>query len=184
VQPRSTRSIALPVAAIAPVVALVALVALLAFIAVACSGVPGASPAASGVAVPSFSLLPAAETSTPAPFETPAAPPDVGLPDSLPPPIPSDAAQAAEELSSFVAAFGEGLQEPDLADPRIAAAGARLCAYLQQHADPSGIVDAVRALAAAEVDLPGYPRELWTDAFELASSHVCTNLTFEAEGQG
>ena len=144
------------------------------------------SPAPTSISVPSVSLIPATETSTPQPFGTAGEVPPIGPPSGVPPPPEAIAAysEPADDLPAFVAAYRTAFQVPELSDQQIADAGARLCTYLQGQADDSGIVDAGRALADAEINEPGYPREVWLVGFELASTNYCREFTFDVEGQG
>ena len=150
---------------------------------------PGASSQASQAAIfaPSVSLIPAAETSTPAPVETPGELPPVGPPSGVPLPPPGvtpDYQQAADDLAAFVAAYRQAFQVPELPEEAIAAAGARVCGYLQRHADASGLVTIANALTEAEINQPGFPREVWLAAFEAAKASYCREFTFDSEGQG
>jgi hypothetical protein len=157
---------------------------------VACDTGSRSSPAATSIAVPSVSLLPAVDLSTPEPAGTPGAVPQIGPPSGPPssvPPPPEGIAgysDTADDLSAFVAAYRTAFQVPELSDQQIAEAGARLCTYLRGQADATGIVDAGRALADAEINEPGYPRAVWQAAFELASTSYCSEFTFDVEGQG
>jgi hypothetical protein len=164
--------------------------ALVALVAVACGTATSSAPTSTAIAIPSLSLIPATETSTPEPAatlgEVPQIGPPSGPPSSVPPPPEGIAgySDTADDLSTFVAAYRTAFQVPELSDQQIAEAGARLCSYLKGQADAAGIVDAGRALTDAEINEPGYPREVWQAAFELASTSYCSEFTFDVEGQG
>jgi hypothetical protein len=137
--------------------------------------------------VPSVSLVPAVETSTPGPVETPGEVPLVGPPSGVPLPPPGvtpDYQQAADDLAAFVDAYRQAFQVPELPEEAIAAAGARVCTYLQRHADTSGRVDIAGALTEAEINQPGFPREVWLTAFEAAIANYCREFSFDSEGLG
>lgn len=133
-----------------------------------------------------MSLNPAVETSTPEPVGTPGELPPVGPPSGVPPPpdVSTSYSGVADDLAAFIAAYRAAFEVAALSDQQVADAGARLCAYLQGQADDSGVVDAERALADAEINEPGYPREVWVLAFEIASTSYCGAFTFDLEGQG
>lgn len=160
---------------------------LLALVAAACGGGALATPEGSAIVVPSVSFVPAQETSTPEPVEAPDELPPIAPPSNVPPPpsLPGpDYAGSPDDLAAFASAYREALQVPDLADEEITAAGARLCSYLQRHAGADGVVDVERALTEAEINEPGYPREAWLVAFELASTFFCSELSFDADDGG
>ena len=166
--------------------AVVSIAAVVALTIAACGTGPGSSPAQTAITVPSMSLIPAAETSTPEPFGTPGELPPIAPPSGVPPPpdVTTGYSGPADDLPGFIAAYRAAFQVPELTDQQVADAGARLCAYLQGQADASGVVDAERALADAEVNEPGYPRDVWVLAFEIASASYCGAFTFDLEGQG
>lgn len=118
--------------------------------------------------------------------ETPGAPPPVGPPSSVPPPpdAPVGYSGSPEDLAAFIGGYRSAFQIPELTDQQIADAGARLCSYLQGQAGPDGVVDAARALADAEMHEPGYPREAWVAAFQVASETYCPAFSFDVEGEG
>lgn len=160
--------------------------AVLALTIAACATGSPSSPAPTGLTLPSMSLNPAVETSTPEPVGTPGELPPVGPPSGVPPPPDASTSYSGspDDLTAFVSAYRAAFQVTELTDQQIADAGARLCSYLQGQADESGVVDAQRALADAEINEPGYPRDVWVMAFDIASASYCGAFTFELEGQG
>lgn len=141
--------------------------------------------------IPSVSLVPARETSTPEPVGIPVDLPPVPPPSGVAPPSSVPAPGAAtdyvgdpDDLAAFVAAYRSAFDVPELTDQQIADAGARLGAYLQRQADATGAVDVRRALIEAEINEPGYPREVWILAFELASADYCDELSFDPDVEG
>lgn len=157
-----------------------------ALVVVACQAGSPATPAPTAIVLPSLSLLPASETSTPEPAATPGEVPPIGPPSNVPPPpeVAVEYAGPPDDLTAFVTAYRSAFQVPELSDQQIADAGARLCTYLQRHATPNGAVDVDRALAEAEIHEPGYPRDAWQRAFQLASADYCGEFSFATEGQG
>jgi hypothetical protein len=160
--------------------------AVVAMTVMACATTSSSSLAPTAIMVPTMSLIPAVETSTPEPAGTPGELPPVGPPSGVPPPpdVSTGYSGPADDLVAFVAAYRAAFQVTELSDQQIQEAGARLCAYLQGQADDNGVVDAERALADAEINEPGYPRDEWVLAFGIASTSYCGAFTFDLEGQG
>ena len=165
---------------------LAGIAALIAVSVIACDAGTRSSPGATSIALPSVSLNPATETSTPEPAGTPGDAPPVGPPSNVPSPpgLTVDYSGPPDDLPAFVAAYRSAFQVPELTEEQIAGAGARLCTYLQRHATANGSVDLARALIEAEINEPGYPREVWELAFELANASYCTEFSVPTEGQG
>lgn len=178
--------------------------ALAAVVLVACSGGLAPSPSAAGpsagTAAPTvppldqLSLTPALVTAEPdvagPPLETPPAGPPEGIPpppEGAPPPPPEVTVEytgPADDLAGFVAAYRQTFAITELSDEVIATAGARLCTYLQRQATPNGSVDLGRAMTEADINEPGYPREVWQLAFELATAHYCGEFSFAPGTEG
>lgn len=158
---------------------LIALMAIVAVVAAACTGGasgPGGDPTARPV--DQLSLPPAQVTTAPAPVESPGAPPSVGTPEGTapaPPEVTIDYTGPADDLPGFIAAYRETFGA-ELSDERIGAAGARLCSYLQRHAGPDGTVPIGTAIGEADLNEPGYPRDVWVAAYELVTTFYCTEL--------
>lgn len=151
-------------------------------------GTPGArTPGPTVVGLDQLSLEPALETADPGPVGTPGELPPIGPPEGVPPPPPEVTVEysgPADDLAGFVAAYREAFMVPELSDEAIGTAGARLCTYLQRQATPDGSVDRDRAVTEAEINEPGYPREAWLQAFEIATSHYCGEFSLAPGTEG
>ena len=153
---------------------------LLGLVALACNA--AVSPTA-GPSVPSvveLSLPPAAQIAPPPSVGPPAELPPFAPPCGPPPPPPAvivDYTNEARDLAGFVAAYRETFGVPNLDAAPIDEAGARLCTYLQRHADANGVVVTERAVTEADINEPGYPRDVWVQAYALASAFYCPEFT-------
>ena len=162
----------------------------------ACSSGPTAStPGTDGAGTPGptivgldqLSLRPAVETAEPDLEEAPLGTPPGGPPEGVAPPPPEVAVEyagPADDLPGFVAAYREAFMVPELTDEAIGTAGARLCTYLGRHATPNGSVDLGRAVTEADINEPGYPREVWQEAFRIATAHYCDEFSFAPGTEG
>ena len=158
---------------------LIVVLAAVAVVAAACAGGtsgPGGNPTVPGV--DQLSLPPAQVTTEPVPVESPGAPPSVGTPEGTapaPPEVTVDYTGPADDLAGFIAAYRETFGA-DIPDDEIGAAGARLCTYLQRHAGADGTVPIGTAIGEADLNEPGYPRDVWVAAYELVTTYYCTEL--------
>lgn len=122
-----------------------------------------------------------------APPQTPPPAPPVGPPEGVPPPPPEltlDYAGPPDDLGGFVAAYRAAFGLTEGPDEAVESAGSRLCAYLQRQATPNGSVDLERAVTEADINEPGYPREVWQQAFEIATAHFCGEFSFAPGTEG
>lgn len=162
-------------------------------------GTPGAATPGTGtgsaaptlVPLDQLSLTPAIETPDPAlvrtPDQTPPPAPPAGPPEGVPPPPPEvtlDYTGPADDLAGFIAAYRQAFGIPEAPDEAIAGAGARLCTYLQRQATANGSVDLGRVITEADINEPGYPREVWQQAFEIATAHYCGEFSFAPGTEG
>lgn len=152
------------------------------------SGTPGASPPAPTVpGLDQLSLPPAEATAEPAAISSPVGSPPAGPPEGVPPPPPEVTLEytgPADDLAGFVAAYRAAFEITDASDEAIGGAGARLCTYLQRQATPNGSVDLSRVVTEADINEPGYPREVWEHAFQIAMSHYCGGFSFAPGTEG
>lgn len=136
------------------------------------------------VALPDVSLAPADDTAAPDAMpilpELPSVPPPPsGVP--VPPDPDVDYTFDADDLEAFLAAYQEAFPEAGVDRGMIASAGASLCTYLMRHADGDGVVSLDDAMVEADLNEPGYSREAWLLAFEIATASYCGQFTIDFE---
>lgn len=119
---------------------------------------------------------PASGNPAPVPsIDLPTGPPGgTSLPSVLPP-----YRGRADDLQGFTQAFRAALGDARLGEAD--AVGRELCTYLVHHADDSGVVAVDQAVNEAEIHQPGYARETWLRAFQLASEHYCPEFDLASE---
>jgi len=145
----------------------------------ACGASTTAEPTSSATVPPiaGMSLQPAAEAPTPQPVDSAEPLPSIVVPTGTPEAstagnVPEYNA-GADDLTAFAATYRVAFPGLEFGDEDLDAIGARLCTYLSRHADASGVVDAAAALTEADLSEPGYARNDWVIAFELAMEHYC-----------
>lgn len=144
---------------------------------------PSAETTSSQVAPPS--LPPASEDATPVALPSTEALPSVEPPSGEPSAPAVGAAEytlGADDLAAFIDAYAAAHPDWTMSDTEMDLAGARLCTYLQRHADASGHVEAQQALVEADVNEPGYAWELWAVRFDIALGHYCGEFTADFTG--
>lgn len=150
-------------------------IACLALLVVACGSGTGSTTGPTPVNVAEMSLPPADEAITPAPVATsetlPSEGPPTGVPE--PPEVSVDYTLGADDPAGFRQAYRSAFEGIDLDDAAVDAAGARLCSYLMRRADAAGTVALEDVLMEANLNEPGFSREAWVAAFEVATAHYC-----------
>lgn len=150
------------------------------------SGVAVADPSAAEASpiIAEMSLMPASDAVTPEAIPSAEALPSTTLPSgdpSVPAVAPPEYDLGADDLAAFVDAYAAAFPEANLTADEIDLAGSRLCTYLMRHADADDWVDAANALSEADVSEPGYARETWVAAFELALANYCGEFSADFE---
>lgn len=139
------------------------------------TGSPSATAEPTPVLVAEISLPPASEAPPPEEIPDPAGIPSVPPPSGDPeaPEIEVEYDLSADDSDAFADAYRTAFESLDLTDEEINIAGARLCTYLMRHADADGAVALEDAITEADLNQPGFARETWELAFEIATSHYC-----------
>jgi hypothetical protein len=148
---------------------------------------PEASQSSSGeLPIPSISLIPAEETSTPEVVPSIESVPNVGLPEGSPsdaPEPPSEYVVGADDIDAFVAAYRDAFGT-SLSDAELDLVGSHLCTYLIRHADQQGNVTLADALTEADINEPGFARSDWLISFEIANAYYCSEFTVDFSDLG
>lgn len=154
---------------------IIGLVLLLSLLASACGAATTSTAAPTPINVNEMSMNPAEETRTPEPVESleelPSAAPPSGDPEVEE--VTVDYTLGADDAEAFAAAYRSTFEGADLDDQTVDTAGARLCTYLMRHADDDGAVAMEDAMLEADLNEPGYAREAWIAAFDVATAHYC-----------
>jgi hypothetical protein len=98
---------------------------------------------------------------------------------------PSEYDLGADDLAAFAAEYREVFPgSADFDEAQFDAVGSHLCTYLMRHADAAGVVDVESALIEADMNEPGYTRDDWLSALEVANTHYCGEFLVDFAGTG